>query len=162
MDLLYIHPDAIKAIDEIRDYVANFNATNIDKYGRKCWQIHIYPHVVSMQGISKLPWLGYEKAVILSHSEYVNEEVSYLDTGISTGRKEPNLKVPIGSQPNVEVFGCHLSKLVGGKLLFYEDIVPMLKTYFNSYKSDNCCDSTRYIQLLTTPRNGNSYVPLDE
>ena len=103
-----------------------------------------------------------KKAVILSHSEYVNEEVSYLDTGISTGRNEPNLKVPIGSQPNVEVFGGHLSKLVGGKLLFYEDIVPMLKIYFNSYKSDNCCDSTRYIQLLTTPRNGNSYVPLDE
>ncbi len=156
-----IHPHLVMGVDEIKSHVNNINSTNVDKHGNKCWQIHIYPFVISMQGISKLPWAGYEEAIILSHSEYHSPEISYYDTGISTGRYEDTIKILIGSQPNVKVFGCHLSGKVGGILYFYTDIVPLLKNYLNSFKPCECCEKTKYIQIVTTRQNINDYIRLD-
>ena len=158
---LSVHPHIIMGVDEIKSYVNNINSTNFDKHGNKCWQIHIYPFVMTMQGISKLPWAGYEEAIILSHSEYHSPEISYYDTGISTGRYEDTIKILIGSQPNVKVFGCHLSGKVGGILYFYTDIVPMLKKYLSSFKPSECCEKTKYIQIVTTPQKQGDYIPLD-
>jgi RHS repeat-associated protein len=142
----------IGAENMLKDEINKRNAASKDLQGRQCYQIDIYEKALTLHGLYSLPWEGYDKAILITHSMYINEIVSYYDTGIYLPDSRQSIKVQIGA-PNVEVFGCHLSHEVGGKLEYRREVLPLLFQYLDQLKYRDCCEKIIYIQIVSNFRN---------
>ena len=147
----------IGAENMLKDEIDKRNAASKDLQGRQCYQIDIYEKALTLHGLYSLPWEGYDKAILITHSMYINEIVSYYDTGIYLPDSRQSIKVQIGA-PNVEVFGCHLSHEVGGKLEYRRDVLPLLFQYLDQLKYRDCCERIIYIQIVSNFRNHNDKI----
>ena len=116
-----------------------------------CYDVDVFRPALSMQGIAKLPWPGYDEALLLSHSEYIDENISYLDTGIYAPDGEYPIQVEINSLKNIRVFGCHLSGRKGGTIGVGDACTRLMKT-IKEYPIIDCCRK-KHIQVVSTRSN---------
>lgn len=119
-----------------------------DKQGRECYIIDIYRKALSLRGIISLPWEGYDEAILITHSEYVNDEISYIDSGISVPGSNQNIYIQVSSSKNVHTYGCHLSGKPGG-CVQVSDVLNMILEYLNNLKVGECCLKATRIQIVS-------------
>lgn len=103
-------------------------------------------------------WKGYDEALLITHSSYINDHLSYIDSGISVNGN--NIFVAIESLSNVRVFGCHLSGKVGGSLSI-ADITNRIVQYLRNLKVDTCCKSVKRIQIVSTRMQNKGCIPIE-
>lgn len=83
----YVYESLLKAAQKERK----------DKQGRECYIIDIYRKALSLRGVISLPWKGYDEAILITHSEYVNNEISYIDSGVSVPGSNQNIYIQVSS-----------------------------------------------------------------
>lgn len=100
-----------------------------------------------MEGVKRLPWDGYKKAILASHTSYVSKNNFIIENhGIKISSRSLN-SIKNGS---LNVYGCHLLGKPKGELTHaqtMERIIQYLNTLDTSDKCD--CKAPYKIQLVS-------------
>ena len=134
-------------INQITKFVEKLNAIKCRNIDRNKYQIDIYTQPINMEGVKRLPWDGYKKAILASHTSYVSKNNFIIENhGIKISSRSLN-SIKNGS---LNVYGCHLSGKPKGELTHaqtMERIIQYLNTLDTSDKCD--CEAPYKIQLVS-------------
>jgi hypothetical protein len=108
----------------------------------------IYRDALNENGIRRLPWNTYDLAILITHSEFLPQGKSYLTTGEGKIRNNQGIRIEIDSLKRVDVYGCHLSGVRGGKLA-HTQVVEMVIARLKKLKKKKCCMHPERIQIVS-------------